>query len=463
MPNWAGELEELIQHNSYGNDPKTKVLVFTPNKSKEEEYVENLIRSKPGLNKVRFCYMECGLDGKVEERKKVAFLQEFLDKEPTLIVFSYKHGAEYLEGWEDLKNQRKNKVCDLLRWSEKKTIPNKTIPDILYDNLKSAEVLHKALIPNDYLIIEPHDIYYLEGSLLFSLVPATTGGLAKKVRDLLKKKQIERSEENTRLLIVAGGHGSPMRNDRPTPVNGLSAFSCKSSLDYSFYKEMCEAFGYNKESADDPCNYVTLGERRCVSNIDTKKVKGYRNSKLTWASWNQGIKVAILNIAYYHTGGCPCKACEEIRKQTGQSAVAEEKGRHQNIKHLIDDIKKLDPTHFVIDWCYGSNGDLAIAIRAAGFFSEMLLNHDLRKITGNPNAKLTGQQAKILRIAQDDDKQYLMLKGPKGSGKSILAAEIAKIKYAKLIEGGATDAGFDIKLINYNPDITYECKQPSFL
>ena len=36
----------------------------------------------------------------------------------------------------------------------------------------------------------------------------------------------------------------------------------------------------------------------------------------------------------------------------------------------------------------------------------------------------------MLRDALDDEKRHFMLTGPKGSGKTVLAAEVAKIKVA---------------------------------
>ena len=71
------------------------------------------------------------------------------------------------------------------------------------------------------------------------------------------------------------------------------------------------------------------------------------------------LKVVVLNIANYH-------------KSIG------------GIDHLVDDLGSLSPTVLAIAWCFSVNDDLAMALRARGYFSKMLANHDLKMITGNP-------------------------------------------------------------------------------
>ena len=72
------------------------------------------------------------------------------------------------------------------------------------------------------------------------------------------------------------------------------------------------------------------------------------------------------------------------------------------IDYLIEHLLWLNPTHIAIAWCWSSNCDLAIALRARGLFSKMLLNHDLKMITGNPDVRLTKQQGEILKAAQKE-------------------------------------------------------------
>ena len=63
--------------------------------------------------------------------------------------------------------------------------------------------------------------------------------------------------------------------------------------------------------------------------------------------------------------------------------------------------------------------------------SVIVINDDLKKITGNPKATLSKAQVQMLKDAMDENNRHFMVVGTKGSGKTFLAAEIAKMKLKK--------------------------------
>ena len=225
------------------------------------------------------------------------------------------------------------------------------------------------------------------------------------------------NSSNTRLVVISGGHGSDKKLDHGAEGTILKevaygATSCYSSLgefvDYEFYKLDCKDFG--TEPQPDPLIYDSIS--KMAVGVDQEKAS---ENIPEWGECCRKklnkINVVVLNIANYHNS-------------------------IDGIDDLVHDLNKLSPTILAIAWCFSINDDLAMALRANGYFSKMLVNHDLREITGNSDAKISDEQAQFLRDALDDENQHFLVTGPKGSGKTILAAEIAKIKFAKLIQSG---------------------------
>ena len=50
----------------------------------------------------------------------------------------------------------------------------------------------------------------------------------------------------------------------------------------------------------------------------------------------------------------------------------------------------------ILNCCYSMNGDLAMLLRRNAILSRMLINHDLRTITKNPEAELDENQLDFL-------------------------------------------------------------------
>ena len=49
---------------------------------------------------------------------------------------------------------------------------------------------------------------------------------------------------------------------------------------------------------------------------------------------------------------------------------------------FLQDIKRFNPDVIMLAWCFSFNGDVEMLLRREGVFSLMILNNDLRMITG---------------------------------------------------------------------------------
>ena len=64
---------------------------------------------------------------------------------------------------------------------------------------------------------------------------------------------------------------------------------------------------------------------------------------------------------------------------------------------FLQDIKKFNPDVIMLAWCFSLNSDVSLLLRREGVFSVMIINQDLRLITGNPAAQLSDLQEQIIR------------------------------------------------------------------
>ena len=63
----------------------------------------------------------------------------------------------------------------------------------------------------------------------------------------------------------------------------------------------------------------------------------------------------------------------------------------------MEDLKKFSPDFLMLGWCESSYSDVALLLRMEGFFSYMMLRHDLQIITGNPRARPNERQMEIVK------------------------------------------------------------------
>jgi len=497
---WDVKLKEIIDNQvSYGNNPKTKILVMSDDVARDEEKIKAITASL----KVRFAPV---LDLKEEEHlwksreEEETFLRKVFESKPTVIVVaSADHGAKV-----DVIVKENGEVGYKFK-------PWKDMQGTVFEPLRRNYRIDEELLAyreKSFVICEPWDVYHLEGGcLLSSLVPSTVPGLFREWQGLIQDGKIETGHK---IAIITGFHGSNRTNEWvPTSYGGVSAFTWPiQHLDYRFYYWICGRLDIAEaERAKDPLNYTGI-ERDSrtgpppdrevfpITSIDYDTWREYgenANPKPTWQTARASelgcdMKAAVFNLAYYHKDTRRFKYYAEQNLPRGRIVLLEYliakkldenknddelyeecKKKHSemtrdesvqyrtwlngvqsflrdnpydHLKRLIRDLKELEekgglPTHFFNNTCYSSNNDLAIAMRAtADIFSELLLNRDIQAITGNSEARISDVQREFLNSAIKDENKHILVAGNKGSGKTLIAAEIAKAKIAKAIASG---------------------------
>merc|ERR1712241_284045 len=83
------------------------------------------------------------------------------------------------------------------------------------------------------------------------------------------------------------------------------------------------------------------------------------------------------------------------------------------------------------------NSDVSMLLRSNGTFSSMILNHDLKVITGNPLAEMNHVQKDLLaEIVESSLGTCLFVYGSAGTGKTLILCEALKIKLSQLLSQG---------------------------
>ena len=60
----------------------------------------------------------------------------------------------------------------------------------------------------------------------------------------------------------------------------------------------------------------------------------------------------------------------------------------------------------MLAFCYSLNSDVSMMLRRCGLFSIMIINHDIKMLTKNPEAKLNENQRKLM---EDIGRQFVWL------------------------------------------------------
>ena len=81
-------------------------------------------------------------------------------------------------------------------------------------------------------------------------------------------------------------------------------------------------------------------------------------------------------------------------------------------------------------WCYSIKSDVSLALRQNGILAKMVIEHDLREICKNPNAKLDEKQSQIIEKMVTEKPQNVILWGSSGTGKTILLTQALGIKFS---------------------------------
>ena len=107
-----------------------------------------------------------------------------------------------------------------------------------------------------------------------------------------------------------------------------------------------------------------------------------------------------------------------------------EEGDNCNIDKLKEKIDEIKPSFALISICFSETLDLRFALEMAGIFPELRLKGSLRMATQGKQIKLDPTQSDLLcTMAKEQNIQKTtILHGPEGSGKTILAMEVVKMK-----------------------------------
>ena len=104
--------------------------------------------------------------------------------------------------------------------------------------------------------------------------------------------------------------------------------------------------------------------------------------------------------------------------------------RELDNKGLQERIEVISPSIVLISICYSQKLDLRFVLEMKGIFPMLRLQGDLRLVTNGKQIDLDPVQKELLYTMADEEniEKTTVLHGPEGSGKTILALEIAKMK-----------------------------------
>ena len=109
---------------------------------------------------------------------------------------------------------------------------------------------------------------------------------------------------------------------------------------------------------------------------------------------------------------------------------------HQDEEKLIADIKAFQPTVLCVAFCFSLMSDVTAALRACGVSAVLVIEEELRRVTGRPHVRLNTQQVELLEKWVEGRYRTLFLAGGPGSGKTILACQALQITLNQLRREG---------------------------
>ena len=123
-----------------------------------------------------------------------------------------------------------------------------------------------------------------------------------------------------------------------------------------------------------------------------------------------------------------------------------------NLNDLMQRLSEIDPRIIVISICHSVNLDLRFALEVEGLFAHMRIQRDLNLTTNGKQITLDPTQKELLKqIAQlakeESDPTTVVISGPEGSGKSMLAVEVTKMKICSLKKQHPGKDRLEIKVV----------------
>ena len=118
---------------------------------------------------------------------------------------------------------------------------------------------------------------------------------------------------------------------------------------------------------------------------------------------------------------------------------------------LISEIRTIDPLITFMVICHSEINDLKFLLEGAGLFAEMRISREHRIVTNGKQIKLDETQRALLYTVSKPEniEKIVIVKGPQGSGKTILSVEVLKMKlshYIRKFNLGAIMGKFIIKV-----------------
>ena len=113
-----------------------------------------------------------------------------------------------------------------------------------------------------------------------------------------------------------------------------------------------------------------------------------------------------------------------------------DKDDKSNFEDLSLKLIEIGPSILVISICHSVNLDLRFALEVEGIFAHIRLKRDLSLTTKGKQINLDPTQRELLmQLAKDEnDQKTVVISGPEGSGKSLLAIEATKMKICSILK-----------------------------
>ena len=261
--------------------------------------------------------------------------------------------------------------------------------------------------------------------------------LGAKLRNEVAKGNIA-NRSTTQVLIISGSHGNPDMGDsgltsldKLRDSKDLENGGQEGGVTLGFYERDCMSVGVKPDKPRPIIANLPIPEDQIpdiTEPMKTMNLKRFRNSYLN------DDKLCHMTFKVIHVGHY-----------------------HKHEEKLVADIKKLNPKVLAITWCFSLNGDMAMALRKEGVFAQMVMEHDLKVITSNPEAKLDDDQNSLIKNIVDFDRKpgprNLFLWGYSGTGKTLFITEALKIKMNKLRLLRKKGMEFNIIVTHFKPGI----------
>merc|ERR1711884_457632 len=105
------------------------------------------------------------------------------------------------------------------------------------------------------------------------------------------------------------------------------------------------------------------------------------------------------------------------------------------IKMLAEDIVMTKtPYILILASCYSHRSEVSTVLRSAGIYSALHISEDLGKLTKGKSFFLSQEQMDFLQLISTQlNKKDVFIVGFYGSGKTLMASEVVKIKVAQQI------------------------------